>query len=101
MTELSRRCFPAGAAAAGVAMTPLLDTPLRAALRRRTTGTGSTPPARARMAATAAKSVASLTPAKPIAARHGLANQGDDRGAKRLTADLVVQPPPVGWHHSQ
>jgi aspartyl-tRNA(Asn)/glutamyl-tRNA(Gln) amidotransferase subunit A len=90
MTELSRRGFLAGAAAAGAAMVPLLDPPLsRAAQRRRPTGAGSTPPARARTA-TAAKSAPGLPPPKPIAARQANpADLGVLEAASLLQAGLL------------
>jgi hypothetical protein len=75
MTELSRRGFLAGAAAAGAAMVPLLEPPLSRAARTRPAGAGSRPPARAHTATTTVKSAPGLPPPKPIAARH--ANPAD------------------------
>jgi aspartyl-tRNA(Asn)/glutamyl-tRNA(Gln) amidotransferase subunit A len=91
MTELSRRGFLAGAAAAGAAMVPLLDPPLSVAARRRRAGrAGLTPPPRARMAATAAKSAPGLPPPKPIAARHANpADLGVLEAASLLQAGLL------------
>lgn len=90
MTELSRRGFLAGAAAAGAAMVPLLDPPLSRATRTRPNGTSSTPPARARTAATAVKSAPGLPPSKPIAARHANpADLGVLEAASLLQAGLL------------
>jgi aspartyl-tRNA(Asn)/glutamyl-tRNA(Gln) amidotransferase subunit A len=92
MTELSRRGFLSGAAAAGAAIVPLLDPSLSvAARRRRTAGAGSTPPARARMATTTTTKPAPGLPApKPIAERHANpADLGVLEAASLLQAGLL------------
>ncbi len=93
MTDVSRRGFLAGAAAAGAAMVPLLDPALSgAAPTRRITGGGSSTPARARAATTTTttSTVPGLPPPQPIAARHANpADLGALEAASLLQAGLL------------
>jgi aspartyl-tRNA(Asn)/glutamyl-tRNA(Gln) amidotransferase subunit A len=86
MTELSRRGFLAGAAAAGAAIVPLLDPP-----RGRAAGTAAAPSTTAPApAAATAKSAPGLPSPKPIAARHSNpADLGVLESASLLQAGLL------------